>query len=161
MSRLTLTLTLALLGCASRSSVQQKELQPGTFQLDCAAPLGRCSEEADRLCDGRGYDVVDGYDQRKLYGHEAGESQVEVRTSRLVVACHGRSSAPRTAPAEAATVPEKSVEALRCTPGTTQRCVGAAACEGGQSCLANGSGYGACDCGKVAPQTSPSPTPVP
>lgn len=35
-----------------------------------------------------------------------------------------------------------------CTPGTTQVCVGPAACDGGQSCLPDGSGYGECNCGE-------------
>ena len=147
--------------CASQSGVQKQELERGVFQLDCPAPLGRCSEEADKTCDGRGYDVVEGYDQRKLYGHAAGQSQVEGRTSRLVVSCRGprgESKVPTTAPA---TTTPRAARPLLCTPGATQRCVGAGACDGGQSCLADGSGYGACDCGKVAPAAPASPTPVP
>lgn len=34
-----------------------------------------------------------------------------------------------------------------CTPGTTQACTGPGACVGGQACLSDGSGYGACACG--------------
>jgi hypothetical protein len=34
-----------------------------------------------------------------------------------------------------------------CVPGSTQACVGPGACNGGQSCLADGSGYAPCDCG--------------
>ncbi len=143
--------------CASQSGVQKQELEHGVFQLDCSAPLGRCSDEADRLCDGRGYDVVEGYDQRKLYGHAAGESQVEVRSSRLVVSCHGprgestapSAERPRTPPPAAAR-PSAPARPLVCTPGGTQRCVGPGACNGGQSCLPDGSGYGACDCGKAS-----------
>jgi hypothetical protein len=37
--------------------------------------------------------------------------------------------------------------ARTCVPGATQACVGAAACSGGQSCLPDGTGFGACDCG--------------
>jgi hypothetical protein len=33
-----------------------------------------------------------------------------------------------------------------CIPGETQPCFGPGACAGGQSCLADGSGYGACEC---------------
>ncbi len=157
-------LTLCMLvssACASQSGVQKQELERGVFQLDCSMPLGRCSEEADRVCDGRGYDVVEGYDQRKLYGHAAGESQVEARSSRLVVSCRdarGESTAPEKPPAAASkpSPPRLSV----CTPGGTQRCVGPGACEGGQSCLPDGSGYAACDCGKAtAAPVSPAPTP--
>jgi hypothetical protein len=34
-----------------------------------------------------------------------------------------------------------------CTPGETQQCFGPGACNGGQSCLSDGSGFGPCDCG--------------
>src|SRR5262245_60615113 len=132
-----------LCACASQSGVQKHELEPGVFQLDCSSPLGRCSEEADRVCDGHGYDVVEGYDQRKLYGHAAGESQVEVRNSQLVVSCRnerGESVAQKPAATRAATPTPTPARSLACTPGATQRCVGPGACDGGQSCLANGSG---------------------
>lgn len=33
-----------------------------------------------------------------------------------------------------------------CTPGTSTACVGPGGCAGGQTCNAQGSGYGACDC---------------
>jgi hypothetical protein len=44
-----------------------------------------------------------------------------------------------------------------CVPGATQTCIGPAACNGGQSCLADGSGFGPCDCGTQAPQPLKSP----
>jgi hypothetical protein len=53
------------------------------------------------------------------------------------------SSAPASLPAPAPASPPRSV----CRPGETQRCVGPGACEGGQACLADGSGFGICDCG--------------
>jgi len=158
--RCSLLLLCLASACAKQSGIQRQELERGVFQLDCAAPLGRCGEEADKICGGEGYEVISGYDQRKLYGHEAGESQVEVRTSRLIVSCRGpRSASKPPKPAQEATAGAKP--ALLCTPGTTQRCYGAGACEGGQSCLPDGSGYGSCDCGKVeaAPATSPTPAP--
>lgn len=34
-----------------------------------------------------------------------------------------------------------------CVPGSTQTCVGPGACDGGQSCAFDGSGWGPCDCG--------------
>ncbi len=35
-----------------------------------------------------------------------------------------------------------------CAPGTTQECVGSGACKGGQQCREDGTGWGACDCGR-------------
>lgn len=37
-----------------------------------------------------------------------------------------------------------------CTPGSTQQCVGAGACSGGQACVADGSGWSPCDCADEA-----------
>ena len=37
--------------------------------------------------------------------------------------------------------------ATACTPGATQTCLGPGACTGAQVCLADGSGWGPCDCG--------------
>jgi hypothetical protein len=51
------------------------------------------------------------------------------------VACSGSSSS----------VPQRD-----CVPGATMHCFGPSACLGGQSCLADGSGFGPCDCGAAA-----------
>lgn len=42
-----------------------------------------------------------------------------------------------------------------CVPGETRACVGAAACNGGQSCLADGASWGACDCGALTDSGTP------
>ncbi len=162
-----LLLALALVGCAKNDGVvRAQELGSGQWQLECASPLARCSQDADQRCGGRGYDLVEGFDQRRRFGHEAGESQVEVRSSRLVVVCRSEQGEPRLVPQASAAAlpaavssnPPTSSHTLRCTPGTTQRCYGAAACGGGQSCLPDGSGFGPCDCGKVAaPSDAPAP----
>jgi hypothetical protein len=46
------------------------------------------------------------------------------------------------------TVPTTSGSKGVCAPGTTQECVGAGACKGGQQCREDGTGWGQCDCGK-------------
>ena len=38
-------------------------------------------------------------------------------------------------------------DAMACVPGASQACVGVGGCAGGQVCLADGSGFGACECG--------------
>jgi hypothetical protein len=43
-----------------------------------------------------------------------------------------------------------------CMPNATQLCYGPGACRGGQSCVADGSGYTPCDCG--AEPAAPAPT---
>src|ERR1043166_7860195 len=41
--------------------------------------------------------------------------------------------------------------ASHCTPGQSIACVGAGGCSGGQTCNANGMGYGECQCGMMNP----------
>ncbi len=47
---------------------------------------------------------------------------------------------------------KKPPPARSCATGESAVCVGAAACKGGQACLADGSGFGPCDCGPVRPR---------
>ena len=44
---------------------------------------------------------------------------------------------------------EADVERV-CSPGETRQCVGPGACEGGQACEEDGSGFGPCDCGPTS-----------
>ncbi len=62
---------------------------------------------------------------------------------------------PETSPNGAGTANGVSTPARSCVPGTTQACVGAAACKGGQSCLADGSGFAPCDCGTSSSAGAP------
>lgn len=50
-------------------------------------------------------------------------------------------AAPRAAESSA------PAKVLVCVPGASQACVGPGGCQGGQVCLADGSGLGPCDCG--------------
>lgn len=168
---LSSVLLLLASACASGGGVARtRDLGQGSFELECSSALPRCAQEAEQRCGGRGYDVLEGYDQSRRYGHEAGESQVEVRTSRLVIVCRSDAGEPRvtpaaeTAPAQPparSPAPTSSAPPPACTPGTTQQCFGPGACRGGQSCLPDGAGYGACDCGNIAPQTVPAPSTAP
>lgn len=42
-----------------------------------------------------------------------------------------------------------------CSPGATQACTGPGACKGGQTCLATGQAWGACDCGTAGAPGGP------
>ncbi len=66
------------------------------------------------------------------------------------------SPAPASAPAAAPPpAPAAAPSATQCVPGATQKCVGPGACDGGQSCNADGSGFGVCDCGGTPAATAP------
>jgi hypothetical protein len=158
MKALALLGLLALSACSGATKSGLREVADGTWEIECGS-LGSCAEQAERACRNRGYDIIGGYDSSVLYGHEAGESQVAVRKSQLVVVCRAANGDSRVPPASAspalpprAPAPAASAAAkLLCTPGATQRCVGKGACDGGQSCLPDGSGFGACECAEAAP----------
>ena len=122
-----------------------------------------CASRAEEVCSDRGFVVLSGRSSRRVYGPEG--QQVAAERAELVVHCGegaqdggGPSSHehPWTLehPQEDAPPP---VPSPVCVPGSTQRCFGPGACEGGQTCAADGAGFEACDCGKrpepVAPMT--------
>jgi hypothetical protein len=160
---------LAVVAChsANAPSVRQPD---GSWHLECGSSLDTCVQRANDLCDNRGYIVLGGQMKRQLYGAELGQSQVEVREAELNIACADRrGDLPKLATKTASTLPPHAADpapapaatpkapSTACTPGATQRCVGAGACAGGQACMADGSGFGPCDCGNVARGTPSSP----
>jgi hypothetical protein len=167
MKVITLLGLLALSACSAAGAQGLREVSDGTWEIDCGS-LGRCAEQAERACRNRGYDIIGGFDRSDLYGHEAGESQVAVKRSQLVVVCRAANGDSRVPPAGAAPLPPPpstpsaapAAAKLLCTPGATQRCVGKGACDGGQSCLSDGSGFGACECADAAPAPAPSAPPA-
>lgn len=162
----TLSLLWLLLPACTSAAVPAARRADGSWHLKCGASLNQCVQKADELCKSRGFVVLGGKSTRVLYGAELGVSQVEARDSELDVACADRRGdlpvvqsgnppplalPPR--PSDTSTEPPAPPKALSkppslvCTPGATQQCVGAGACSGGQSCTADGSGFGPCDCG--------------
>jgi hypothetical protein len=158
----------AVLGCA-REGVRVSKLPDGTRELRCDLPLWKCLLHVDDQCKGRTYEVLYASDEQLVFGSQA--SAVEGRRSHAVLRClkSGASlpdaplpgpepSVSSVAPAPPAAPPAAPVAVERaCVPGVTQACVGAAACAGGQSCLADGSGFGACDCGPAAKPPGAAP----
>jgi len=142
------------------ASVPEARLPDGSWHLTCGSALDHCVDRANELCGGRGYVVLGGTNKRTLFGSADGVSQVETREADLTVACadhqnvlpkvlvsntvvRGASAPPPPQVSAAPASPSK----VACTPGSTQQCVGAGACAGGQACLPDGSGFSACDCG--------------
>ncbi len=139
MKSLALLGLLALSACSAASKSGLREVADGTWEVECGS-LGSCAEQAERACRSRGYDIIGGYERSELYGHEAGESQVAVRKSQLIVVCRAANGDSRVPPSSASPAPLSPAAAspapaaakLLCTPGATQRCVGKGACDGGQ-----------------------------
>ncbi|MEO8181996.1 MAG: hypothetical protein ABI895_24445 [Deltaproteobacteria bacterium] len=135
---------------------------PGTevYRISCRSAVDPCREKAALLCNGD-------YELLKTAGvpiepprvsSAPGPRSTGSRYQRpdwvgeLVVACGAPRAEPR-AP-ESAVVARPAPASARaplpdqlCIPGVTQLCLGPAACRGAQACLADGRGYGPCDCG--------------
>ena len=162
MLRVAGVLALTLLFACSRPGFERQRLPDGTFELRCRHALTPCLDRVADLCKGGSYEVLHASDERRFYG--TSDSQVEEHRSRARVRCLKPGQRPREpgpvveappsarppAPAPAlAPAPPAAPARRACVPGSTQACVGPAACSGGQACLADGSGFGPCDCGGV------------
>jgi hypothetical protein len=162
-----LTLAGAALACSRSAPVARERLPDGTFSFKCDGPLSFCLSHVDEVCKGGPYTVEIGWDQPSTRGVD--ETRVETHRSQAIVRCLRRGENPRTRyagpvatpvieaearnaelppPAVASPAPVAKPAPRACVPGSTQACVGAAACAGGQSCLPDGSGFGPCDCGR-------------
>lgn len=168
----------ALVGCTKTKVTAGPD---GLLRLDCARGMKDCVAQAEKYCnvqkkDG-GYVIVSGTSRKILMGSENSQYRTAAEVAQLEVQC-GSESLPIAAasegpdypsfkfpprsdegelPVEAAAVPvaAAATAAVACTKGSTQACVGPGGCHGGQVCLADGSGYGACDCGPA--QAAPAP----
>ncbi len=164
--RITLLALLLLSAC---SGAQVKQRADGTYAVECGSQKA-CLDRAARICQPGGYTLVGAQSNKKRYGVPGNEKMIgkdemyircdkdrpfdapdsQTGTWQLKHSDADASSAPPAATAAPANVP-KAV----CRPGETQRCVGPGACDGGQSCLTDGSGFGSCDCGSATPKPAP------
>jgi hypothetical protein len=147
---------VATFGCAAARFTADKR-PDGTRHLRCKTSLPDCLLEAERLCQGRHYVVLRAVDE---HDHRGGpELNLDVRTSEAIVRC-GPALAwpagvdpmalePETCAAPSPPTPPAAPPPppKACVPGVTQPCTGPGGCGGGQACLPDGTGFGACDCG--------------
>lgn len=131
---------LALTHCAS--TTKTKQLADGSWKITCKSEYERCVHNAQRVCGELKPRILSGGDKDELYGTPG--NQVKVIKSELLVVCEDPAAPP---PGLYKLPKREEPPALVCAPGVTQRCVGPGACEGGQACLSDGSGFGPCDCG--------------
>jgi len=166
-------------GCSSGArSVRLPALSPGDeiYRISCEASIVACREEASKVCAGR-YQVLESTGapvQPTRVTSAPGPSSTGPRYQRLewvgqlVIACD---RGPPSVAAGAGNAPHDEVRETAadlpppdrlCIPGVTQECLGPGACRGAQACLADGNGYGPCDCGNAsthAQSGSPLSTP--
>lgn len=128
------------------------------YSINCRSAIHHCREKAEELC-GDEYQVLQSAGtniEPPRVSSAPGPRSTASRYQRpdwvgeLVVAC-GSSAADAESTAEPSSAPPDLVPspgpAQLCVPGITQLCLGPAACRGAQACLADGRGYGPCDCG--------------
>ena len=141
--------------CASERAGRTK-LADGSYKLTCKTGLGTCLSDLTDVCATHGYDVLSAKEERTRTGVEPVDT--EYVASEAVVRCRHASTV--FGPAEASAKPAASnAPALvaatpTCFPGTTQACLGSAACKGAQTCAPDGTHFGACDCGSGVPITN-------
>lgn len=145
----SLLLGLLVLSCGSTLAFTSRRLDDGSVELRCRTGLAECLAHFDDLCIDSAYEVLSAHDERHPVDVQVGSYQRQTRSSDAHVRC-GRFAPPPSAPSPAA----PAAPAHACVPGATQTCVGLGACAGGQSCLADGSGFGPCNC---APAAAPAP----
>lgn len=175
----TLSLSALTLACGS---VNTSRLPHGGFRISCEKGMEDCVSRADKLCSGKGYTILGGQNETEQLGGASSNYQTVKFVGELEIVCGKvEVAAPACKPISteetvhrvgepapvAPVLPAPPTTTRACVPGSTQTCVGAAACAGGQVCLADGSGYGACDCGTttsssaVAPVLPPTAAPSP
>jgi hypothetical protein len=159
-------------GCSNGArSVRLPALSPGDeiYRVTCETSIAACREEASKVCAGS-YQVLESTGapvQPTRVTSAPGPSSTGPRYQRLawigqlVIAC-GRGTPPVAEDAVAGpqheartTAPDAPPPDRLCIPGVTQECLGPGACRGAQACLADGNGYGPCDCGNASTHAQP------
>lgn len=148
-----LCVAIFLFACGATSRVQRRV--DGSYLIDCKSQKS-CLDRAASLCGETGYDIIGGRHDQKLYGVPG--NQKLIGKDQLYVRCRRDAMIDVPDPAQGswklerpdagveptpASAPRHSV----CRPGESQQCFGAGACEGGQACKTDGSGFEPCDCG--------------
>ena len=153
---------LVLASCASTSRVQRQVQPDGSYRLDCQVALTQCLVAVEEVCQ-QGYELVQAHQDVRVAGpRELTEPTV---TSEAIARCRTDppvfGGQPKAAPIPPApgepTGGAPASASTACFPGATQACVGPGACKGGQQCLANGTAFGACDCGGAGAPPPPPP----
>lgn len=138
-------------GCALPPA---KQLPDGSYSIQCNSQKA-CLDRAERQCGPTGYNILSGEHSQKVFGVNGNEKQIgqdalhfRCKASPWADLAGSNSSPTDLGQVDGGVKPREVVPpSTVCRPGETQKCVGPAACAGGQSCVDDGSGYGPCDCG--------------
>jgi len=162
---LILTTTLTIVGCAKAGMTTMPD---GSHRIVCERGMKVCISRADKVCGDDGYTIVSGTTKKHLLGGDGSSYREMAENAELIISCGDTPPPPAAEETKYVALPPRTDQPVpgtaACVPGASQLCVGPAACQGGQVCLADGSGFGACDCGPSAtpaPGTAPAPAPAP
>lgn len=167
--------SFALLVACGVPEVQQQKLKDGSWKFECELSMDECIRKVEETCPNQRYRILEGTSETRL--RDAPPFERAFHTSRLHLVCSNDGGSPLLSLGSggSAAVPGAAPEAAKpaasqvCSAGQTRECVGPAACKGGQTCLPDGAGFGACDCGPAPAATAPAapadvpvvPAPVP
>jgi hypothetical protein len=169
-SSIIAALTLGVgVGSACSSGVNAVQVQPSRpgalqYRVQCAKNVSRCRDKAAEVCGGD-YEILQSsgraVEPERIttapgpvstgpnFAPPAWEGELIVECGRRHAQARGPVSGEQAAPAVSAptAAPSTPGPGQLCVPGVTQLCLGPAACRGAQACLADGKGFGTCDCG--------------
>jgi hypothetical protein len=148
--------SLLLVTACGASEIEQQQLKDGSLKITCQLSMDECLRRVQDQCRNQRYRILEGTSETRL--RDAPPFERAYHTSRLHLTCNDDGanvllSIDSAKPPSPTAAPKAAV----CSTGQTRECVGVAACKGGQTCLPDGSGFGACDCGEQTPKAPTSP----
>ncbi len=151
-----LRLGLVLLPAACGApEFRSQTLADGSRSFECELPMDQCVRLAQDSCRYQRFRILSGSSETRV--RDALPYERTYHTTRLWLRCTNDGGEPLLLGEQRQAEPA-AARGRVCAIGDTRACVGSAGCAGGQSCLADGSGFGACDCGPAAPSVAPEPT---
>jgi hypothetical protein len=150
---------LWIVAACNPAQFQQEKLNDGSIKVTCELSMDECVRRAQDLCRNQRYRIIEGTSETRL--RDVPPFEHAYHTSRLHFICTDDGGKPLLSLDAAPPADAKPAAPRACTAGETRECVGPAACKGGQACVADGSGFGPCDCGPVPPPVStPATAPI-
>jgi hypothetical protein len=132
---------LVLVSCGA-SEVQSQRLKDGSYQFTCELSMDECIRRVQSQCKHERFRIIEGSSETRL--RDAPPFERAYHTSRVHLVCTDAGADVLTGVKDDTT---SQPQASSCSKGETRACVGPGACQGGQACLPDRSGFGSCDCG--------------
>lgn len=150
-----------LLGACGASEVQSQRLKDGSWNFTCELSMDECVRRVQTSCPQQRFRILEGTSETRL--RDAPPFERAYHTSRLHLICTNDGANVLLSVGSESTAKSQAPGAstTACSIGETRTCVGAGACQGGQACLPDRSGFSACDCGTVEKPSSAPPGAAP